>query len=79
VHAIGDASSLEALAAAYARIDDEPWREQLAAAWAAIVAREKVTARHPTMKRITARWPEVAQALSTTSRTTPRRTTRRRT
>jgi hypothetical protein len=79
VRTIGDASSLEALAAAYARIEDERWRGQLAAAWAAIVTREKVTARHPTMKRIGTRWPQVAQALSTTSRTTPRRTTRRRT
>ena len=79
VHAIGDASSLEALAAAYARNDDGPWRDGLAAAWTAIVTREKVTARHPTMKRIATRWPDAFSALSTTSRTTPRRTTRRRT
>ena len=79
LQAIGDASSLEALAAAHARVEDERWRGLLGSAWDTIVKREKVTARHPAMKRIAARWPDVVAALSTTSRTTPRRTTRRRT
>lgn len=79
LQAIGDDASLESIAATYARIDDQRLRVQLAAAWAAIVQREKITVRHTTMKRLATRWPEAVRALSTTSRTRPRQTTRGRT
>lgn len=58
VHAVGDQSCLEAIAAAWAAADsDEAWRHQLAAAFTAIVKREKLTRRSAAMKRIATRWP----------------------
>ncbi|MEX1127157.1 MAG: hypothetical protein WEB50_01195 [Vicinamibacterales bacterium] len=78
LHVVGDQSCLEPIAAACSRTTDARWRQQLTAAFDAIAKREKITARHPAMKRIAARWPDAA-ALSTTSRTRPRATTRRRT
>jgi hypothetical protein len=62
-HAIGDASCLEPLASAWGAAADnatpegERWRQQLAAAFAAIVAREKISKRHPALKRVAAKWP----------------------
>lgn len=79
LQAVGDASCLEPAAAAYVRIDDSGWRARLGAAMEAIVSREKLTARHAVLKKIAARWPEAAAAISTTSRTTPRPSTRPRT
>jgi hypothetical protein len=62
-HAIGDASCLEPIAAAWGAAgasrspDGERWRQQLASAFAAIVAREKIARRHASMKRVAAKWP----------------------
>lgn len=79
LHVVGDGSCLEPIAAAYSAHADERWRQQLAAAFEAIIKREKLTPRSPAVKRIATRWPEAAAALNTTSRTTPRPTRRRRT
>ena len=53
---MGDASCLEAIAAAYSRAagaaPDDWWRRHLADAFRTIVEREKVTRRHPAIKRI---------------------------
>jgi hypothetical protein len=54
--AIGDAGCLESIAAAYAMAQgEEPWRAALAAAAAAIAARERLTARSTVIKRVKAR------------------------
>jgi hypothetical protein len=62
VHALGDASCLESLAAAYSRAQRSEawWRHQLAAAFQTIVERERITKRHAVMKRIQKRWPAAA-------------------
>ena len=62
---VGDASCIEALAAALARAPEQDlwWRHQLASALRGIARRERITKRHPTMKRALARWPQAAQAL----------------
>ncbi len=60
LHVVGDASCLAPLAEAHARAaPDSPWRQHLAAAFHAIVTRERLTKRHAVMKRIAARWPEL--------------------
>lgn len=79
LHAIGDATCLEPIAAAYSAHPEARWRQQLAAAFDAIVKREKVGPRSAARKRLTARWPDASAALSTTWRTRPRPTTPRRT
>jgi HEAT repeat protein len=57
VRMLGDVSCLEAIAAAHSRIRQETWwRDQLAGAFHAIVARERITRRHPVMKKIEQRW-----------------------
>jgi hypothetical protein len=60
-HAIGDASCLEPIAAAWGAAgtdpDGERWRHQLASAFRAIVAREKISKRHASMKRVATKWP----------------------
>jgi HEAT repeat protein len=65
--AIGDASCLDALGAAYARTARQPqaadWRAALADAAHAIVTREKLTARHHAVRRIRARWGSTVDAL----------------
>jgi hypothetical protein len=60
IHAVGDASALEALAAAHARapVSEPAWREQIASAFRAIARRERVTRRHAVHKRVTAKWPD---------------------
>ena len=60
---VGDASCLEAIAAAHARAADRWWREHLADTFRAIAARERLTRRHAVMKKIQKRWPGL---LSTT-------------
>lgn len=63
---IGDATCLETLAAAYeasSRSGDAWWREHVAAAFRAIVAREGLTRRHAAVKRAMTRWPEAAADL----------------
>jgi hypothetical protein len=60
VTAIGDASCLDALAAAWAASasDDERWwRDHLADAFRAIVTREKLTRRAPALRRVLERRP----------------------
>lgn len=79
LEALGDVSCLEPAAAAWSRVADADWRARLAGAMGAIAIREKVGPRHAAMKKIAARWPEAAAAISTTSRTTLRQTTRGRT
>lgn len=66
LHAVGDESCLEPLAAAYVRTPagDARWKTQLAAAFRAIARREKVTRRHAVVKRIAARWPEAGRELT---------------
>jgi hypothetical protein len=60
---IGDASCLEAIAAAYAKAvkkrSDDWWRRHLLAAFHEIVRREKITSRHAAMKHVQKRWPQV--------------------
>ena len=56
---IGDASCVEAIAAAHAKAKDAWWRQHLADAFRTIVAREKLTRRHAIMKKIERRWPAI--------------------
>jgi hypothetical protein len=63
VHAIGDESCLEGIAAAWSAADGEDhatWRRQLEAAFDAIVKREKITKRSAVLKKIASRWPGMA-------------------
>ena len=61
---IGDASCLEAIAAAHAAARDAWWRQHLADAFYTIVAREKLTARSAVMRRIAKKW-KVLSGVST--------------
>jgi hypothetical protein len=56
---IGDVSCLTLLARAWAESNsaDRWWRDHVAEAFAAIVAREGLTRRHPTLKLVLERWP----------------------
>jgi hypothetical protein len=56
---VGDASCVEAIAAAYTKAKDAWWRKKLAAVFRDVVAREKLTRRHAALKRIEKRWPGV--------------------
>jgi hypothetical protein len=53
---VGDASCLEAIAAAHARASDSWWRDHLADTFQAIVGRERLTRRHAVIKKIEKRW-----------------------
>ncbi len=53
---VGDASCLEAIAAAHTRGGDPWWHDHLADTFRAIVAREGLTKRHAVMKKIKKRW-----------------------
>lgn len=55
----GDASCLEAIARAHTDARDAWWRDHLAQAFRAIVARERLTKRHAAMKRIAKKWPGI--------------------
>jgi hypothetical protein len=58
VTAIGDASCLEPLARAWDAAKNETWwRDRLAGAAAEIVARQRLGAKNPALKRVRARWP----------------------
>ncbi len=59
---VGDASCLGPLAAAWAA-GEEPTRARVAAAFAAIVARDSLTRRHAAVKDVIARWPQAAAEL----------------
>ncbi|MGH9139797.1 MAG: hypothetical protein ACRD2I_01500, partial [Vicinamibacterales bacterium] len=62
---IGDASCLEAIAAAHARArpKDAWWRRHLAEAFQTIVKRDQLTRRHAAMKKIEKRWPGALDGL----------------
>lgn len=65
VHAIGEESCLEGIAIAWSAAEgsaNAAWRQQLQAAFDAIVKREKLTKRNAVMKRILARWPGLSGA-----------------
>lgn len=68
---IGDASCLEAIAAAYVharasgRGSADWWQQHLAGAFHAIVNREGLTRRHQLIRKIAKRWGDAAQGLST--------------
>jgi len=59
----GDASCLEPIAAAHAKAKDAWWRDHLADAFRAIVARERVTRRHAAVKKIAKKWKGVVDEL----------------
>ena len=59
VREIGDAQSLEPIAAAYTSAKDEWWRDQLVEAFRTVVSRERITKRHAVVKRIEKRWPDI--------------------
>jgi hypothetical protein len=61
---VGDASCLEAIAAAHQRSDDDWWRLRLSDSFHAIVERERITRRHAVMKRIQKRWPKFVTSRS---------------
>ncbi len=67
VTAIGDAASLEAIAAASAKASiaggASEWLQQLKLAFRAIADREQLGSRHAVMKRIQAKWPGAAAEL----------------
>jgi HEAT repeat protein len=70
---VGDASCLDAIAAAHARARDAWWRQHLARAFREIVGRERLTKRHAALRRVEKRWPGVLDDMaSNSSRTTPR-------
>jgi hypothetical protein len=58
VHTVGDSSCLEPLAQAYAHAatPEEWWRQQLASAFRAVMAREKLTRRSAAVKRAVTKW-----------------------
>jgi HEAT repeat protein len=56
---IGDASCVEAIAAAHARAKDAWWRGQLARVFREVVSRERLTKRHAALRRAEKRWPGV--------------------
>ena len=65
LHVVGDETCLEPLAAAYVRAGTNArWKSQLAAAFRAIAARERVARRRAIVKRIATRWPEAAKDLT---------------
>jgi HEAT repeat protein len=68
VSEIGDASCLDAIAAAYTAASekerpDEWWRRHLTDAFRAIVRREQLTKRHAAVKRVWTRWERAASEL----------------
>ena len=67
---IGDTSCLTPLARAWVESDhdDRWWRDHLAEAFGAIVAREALTRRHPALKSILERWPSAGVLVATAKR-----------
>jgi hypothetical protein len=65
--AVGDASCLTPLAAAWigAAAGDRWWRAHLAEAFQAIARRERITRRHPVIRKILARWPDAGTLVAT--------------
>lgn len=69
VHALGDSTCLEPLAAAYTKAspDETWWRQQLASACHDVMAREKLTRRSAVVKRVLARFPGAAVLFSSST------------
>ena len=67
---LGDTSCLTPLARAWVESgqDDRWWRDHLAEAFGAIVAREGLTRRHPVLKSILERWPAAGVLVATAKR-----------
>ena len=67
---IGDSSCLMSLARAWVESDpnDRWWRDHLAEAFSAIVAREELTRRHPALKLILERWPQTGVLVAAAKR-----------
>jgi hypothetical protein len=62
---VGDTACLEPIAASWiAATSDRWWRDHLAEAFTAIVRREKLTRRHPALKKILERWPAAGQLVA---------------
>lgn len=59
---VGDASCLEAVAAAHSQTKDEWWRGELAIVFRNLAAGAHLTRRHLVMKRIAKRWPAILSA-----------------
>ena len=59
LRAIGDATCLDAIAVAHARIDDHWWRQHLVDVFGAIVKRSRLTRRHGAVRKLERRWPAV--------------------
>ena len=68
VSLIGDASCVEAIAAAHGKAENAWWRHQLADAFYTIVQREKLTGRHALMKKIARRSPGLVASRKAESR-----------
>jgi hypothetical protein len=62
---IGDASCVEAIAAAHAKAKDSWWRRHLAEAFSAIVHREKLTRRHAVMRKAERKWKRAVDEMWT--------------
>jgi HEAT repeat protein len=73
--AAGDAGCLEPIAGAHAKAKNAWWRDHLAGAFRAIVAREKLTRRHASIKKIEKKWKGVVDELWPTRSTRPTRPT----
>lgn len=64
--AVGDVACLEPIASSWiAASEDKWWRDHLAEAFAAIVKRENVGRRHPTLKKILQKWPAAGPLVAT--------------
>jgi hypothetical protein len=61
---VGDASCLEAIAGAHAKAPNRWWRQHLADAFRTIVAREHLTRRHASIKKIEKKWPGVISVMA---------------
>jgi hypothetical protein len=64
LHAVGDASCLDGIAAAYETADDARWKAQLRETFHAIARRERLTRRTAPMKRLASRRPAAFRALT---------------
>jgi hypothetical protein len=64
LHAVGDESCLDGIAAAFEATGDARWQAQLRDAFQAIVRREHLTRRTATMKRLASKRPDAFRALT---------------
>ncbi|CAN5451208.1 hypothetical protein BH23ACI1_BH23ACI1_07030 [soil metagenome] len=77
LHAVGDESCLEPIAAAHHVAQDARWKAQLREAFQAIARRERLTRRSAVIKRVAARWGEDFKELSGARRGRARRSAAR--